>query len=40
MASDSEAGSGVEERITITRHEPSCCSFFDFTIAVHGDQVW
>ena len=35
------AGSGVEDRIRdLARREQSCCSFFDFTIDVHGDEVW
>ena len=32
---------GVEDQIRdLARREQSCCSFFDFTIAVHSDEVW
>src|SRR6476646_2350368 len=32
---------GVEDQIRdLARREQSCCPFFDFTIAVHDDEVW
>ena len=32
---------GVEEEIRdLARREQTCCSFFRFDIAVHGDEVW
>ena len=34
-------GPGVEDQIRdLARREQTCCSFFTFTIAVHGDEVW
>ena len=35
------ADSGVEDQIRdLARREQACCSFFSFTIEVHGDEVW
>jgi hypothetical protein len=32
---------GLEDQIRdLARREQSCCAFFDFTVAVHGDEVW
>jgi hypothetical protein len=35
------ADAGIEERVrSLAAKEKACCGFFDFTVTVHGDEVW
>jgi len=35
------ANDGIEERVrTLAAKEKACCGFFDFTVTVHGDEIW